>query len=219
MADAGNIQQPSQADGLCSWTISTRPSDTAGSPPFARQQGTATAYPPQQAENGKTAGSAAASRKGPKVESGVIIEGVENCLVKFSRCCTPIPGDDIIGFVTKGYGVSIHRKDCPNVRALDKTHDKGRWIKVYWAEETNDRYETSIEISAKDRPDLVVDIMTALSSMKVPVSALNARRYVDGYDSISVAIDIKDLDQLKLVAAKLNHLSGVVQVTRKGFDS
>jgi guanosine-3',5'-bis(diphosphate) 3'-pyrophosphohydrolase len=161
-----------------------------------------------------------AKPKRPKrTESGVIVEGVENCLVKFSRCCTPIPGDDIIGFVTKGYGVSIHRKDCPNVRALDKTHDKGRWIKVYWAEETNDRYETSIEISAKDRPDLVVDIMTALSSMKVPVSALNARRYVDGYDSISVAIDIKDLDQLKLVAAKLNHLSGVVQVTRKGFDS
>lgn len=160
-----------------------------------------------------------AKPKRPKrTESGVIVEGIENCLVKFSRCCTPIPGDDIIGFVTKGYGVSIHRKDCSNVLALGKTHDEGRWIKVYWAEETNDKYETSIEISAKDRPDLVVDIMTALSSMKVPVSAINARRFNDGYDAISIAMDIKDLDELKLVATKLNHLSGVVQVTRKSFD-
>jgi len=157
-------------------------------------------------------------KKPKRTESGVIVEGVENCLVKFSRCCTPIPGDDIIGFVTKGYGVSIHRKDCSNVQALNKAYDEGRWITVYWAEETNDKYETSIEISAKDRPDLVVDIMTALSSMKVSVSALNARRFVDGYDAISIAMDIKDLNQLKLVATKLNHLSGVVQVTRKSFD-
>jgi GTP pyrophosphokinase len=157
-------------------------------------------------------------KKPKRTESGVIVEGVENCLVKFSRCCTPVPGDDIIGFVTKGYGVSIHRKDCANVEALGKAYDEGRWITVYWADETNDKYETSIEIAAKDRPDLVVDIMTLLSSLKITVSSLNARRFVDGYDAISIAMEVKDLNQLKTVSTKLNHLQNVVQVTRKSFE-
>lgn len=157
-------------------------------------------------------------KKPRRSESGVIVEGVENCLIKFSRCCAPIPGDDIIGFVTKGFGVSVHRKDCVNVESLGKAHDEGRWIKVYWADETKDRYETGIEISAKDRSDLIVDIMTALSTMKIPVGSINARRFNDGYDAISIALDIRDLDQLKMVMTKINHIQGVVQVARKSID-
>jgi GTP pyrophosphokinase len=114
--------------------------------------------------------------------------------------------------------VSIHRKDCANVEALGKAYDEGRWISVYWADETNDKYETSIEIAAKDRPDLVIDIMTLLSSLKITVSSLNARRFVDGYDAISIAMEVKDLNQLKTVSTKLNHLQNVVQVTRKSFE-
>ncbi|MGI6577264.1 MAG: RelA/SpoT family protein [Eubacteriales bacterium] len=158
------------------------------------------------------------TRKPKRTESGVIVEGVDNCLVKFSRCCTPVPGDNIIGFVTKGYGVSIHRTDCTNVQALEKANDQRRWINVYWAEEANERYETNILLTAKDRAQLVVDIMTTLTTMKIPVTGLNARRFKDGNDAISISIEVKDLDQLKAVTRKLHHIQGVEQVTRKSFE-
>ncbi|MDR1117078.1 MAG: bifunctional (p)ppGpp synthetase/guanosine-3',5'-bis(diphosphate) 3'-pyrophosphohydrolase [Oscillospiraceae bacterium] len=158
-------------------------------------------------------------KKPKRSESGVIVEGIDNCLVKFSRCCTPVPGDDIIGFVTRGYGVSIHCKDCQNVSALERAHDEGRWLKVYWAEETGDKYETSIELSAKDRPDLVVDIMTALSAMHISVNLLNARRFSDGYNVVNMAFDVKDIEQLRLALTRLARINGVVRVSRKSYDN
>lgn len=158
------------------------------------------------------------TRKPKRSESGVIVEGIDNCLVKFSRCCTPVPGDDIIGFVTKGYGVSVHRSDCTNVQALEKANDQRRWIDVYWAEQADEKYETDIVLTAKDRAQLVVDIMTALTTMKIPVTSINARRYKNGTDAINISVEVKDLDQLKAVTRKLNHIQGVEQVTRKSFD-
>lgn len=157
-------------------------------------------------------------KKPNRSESGVIVEGIENCLIKFSRCCSPIPGDEIVGFVTKGFGVSVHRKDCANVTSLGRAHDEGRWLHVFWADETKEKYETGIEISAKDRPDLVVDIMAALSALKIPIGAINARRFNDGYDAINMVLDVKDVDQLRVAMTKINHLHGVVQVTRKSIE-
>ena len=99
------------------------------------------------------------AKKLSKPVQGVLVEGLDNCLIKFSRCCTPVPGDEIIGFITRGQGVSIHRKDCPNY--LQRSRDaqnEGRWIRVAWAAEISESYVTSISIASKDRSGLVMDI-------------------------------------------------------------
>ena len=91
--------------------------------------------------------------------SGVIVEDIGSCMIKFSRCCTPVPGDEIIGFIsTKGYGVSVHRKDCPNARAALDPAQKGRWVKVTWAEAPDVMFSTSLEIEADDRDGLMLDV-------------------------------------------------------------
>lgn len=159
-----------------------------------------------------------APKRPRRTESGVIVEGIDNCLVKFAKCCSPVPGDNIIGFVTRGYGVSVHRTDCNNVRALEKTNDKRRWINVYWTEETNEKYETSLVLTALDREDLVVDIMTALSTVKVPVSGLSARRFSNGYDAINISIEVKSVEQLSDITKRLKNIRGVEQITRKSYD-
>ena len=162
---------------------------------------------------------AAEPKKRPRrTESGVVVEGVENCMVKFSRCCTPVPGDEIVGFVTRGYGVSVHRRDCQNVAALMGEHERGRWINVYWAEEPGEHFTTGLELSARDRNNLVVDVMNVLSVQHVVVTSMNARRLEDGFSAINLAIEVKDLAMLKLVMGKLNNIQGIIQVTRKSFD-
>ena len=153
-----------------------------------------------------------------KTESGVVVEGVENCLVKFSRCCMPVPGDEIIGFVTRGYGVSIHRTDCQNVETLGRAHERGRWINVYWAEEPGERFTTGLELSARDRQNLIVDVMNALAVQHVQVVSMTARRLEDGFSAINLAVEVKDLAMLKLIMAKLNNIQGVIQTTRKSFE-
>ena len=100
-----------------------------------------------------------------------MVEGLTNCLVKFSKCCTPVPGDDIVGFITRGYGVSVHRADCPNAARPPKPDEAGRWIKVSWGSDTKESYRTALEIIAKDRINLIMDVSTALSSTKTHVSS------------------------------------------------
>ena len=97
-------------------------------------------------------------------EQGIIVEGLSNCLVKFSKCCTPVPGDDIVGFITRGYGVSVHRADCPNASEEKRKEQPGRWIHVSWGTDTNDSYPTTIEAVCKDRLNLLLDISSALST-------------------------------------------------------
>ena len=149
-------------------------------------------------------------------ENGVVVEGVDNCLVKFARCCTPVPGDDIIGFVTRGYGVSVHRKDCRNAESLSR--EAGRMVKVYWEQMPDERYVTGLELSARDRANLLVDVMTALTSLKVTVVSINARVLGDGYDAVNLVVQIADTNELKTIMTKLGNIQGVVQVTRKGYE-
>ena len=102
--------------------------------------------------------------KAVKSEQGIIVEGLDNCLVKFSKCCTPVPGDDIVGFITRGYGVSVHRADCPNASEEKRKEQPDRWIHVSWGTDTNDSYPTTIEAVCKDRLNLLLDISSALST-------------------------------------------------------
>ena len=150
-----------------------------------------------------------------KGEHGIIVEGLSNCLVKFSKCCSPVPGDDIVGFITRGYGVSVHRSDCPNVlRSRDNPAEAGRWIRVSWADKTSESYHTMLQVVAKDRISLIVDVSTVLSSTKTRVLSLNARSTPDGFGLLDLGIEVSDRDQLKTVMNRLEQIQGVMKVTR-----
>ena len=150
-----------------------------------------------------------------KGEQGIVVEGLTNCLVKFSKCCTPVPGDDIVGFITRGYGISVHRADCPNADpARRKPEEAGRWIKVSWGSDTRESYRTSLEITAKDRINFIMDVSTVLSSTKTHVSSMNARSTPDGFVLLSLDIDVHDGAQLQTVMRRLEQISGVMRVTR-----
>ena len=148
-------------------------------------------------------------------DSGIIVEGLGNCLVKFAKCCTPVPGDPVIGFITRGYGVSVHRLDCPNAQPeRRKAEEAARWVKVSWVESKLPNYKTSLELGAKDRDNLTLDVAMALSTAQVKVSALSARALPDGHASISIVMEVKDRDELEGVINKLNNIQGVYHVAR-----
>ena len=148
-------------------------------------------------------------------DSGIIVEGLGNCMVKFAKCCTPVPGDPVIGFITRGYGVSVHRRDCPNVAiSQSKPEEADRWINVTWAEESLPTYKTALELSAKDRSGLTLDLAMALSSAQVKVSSLSARSLPDGHAAVNLVVEVKDLKELNGVINKLNNIQGVYYVAR-----
>ena len=149
-----------------------------------------------------------------KSEKGIIVEGLSNCLVKFSKCCSPVPGDEITGFITRGYGVSVHRKDCPNADTERNPSEQGRWIKVTWSDDCYDSYNTSLEVICKDRPNLLVDISTALSTCKVNVSSMNVHSTADGFAIFYITISVTDAKQLGQVMRKIHQISSVMKVNR-----
>ena len=148
-------------------------------------------------------------------EQGIVVEGLDNCLVKFSKCCTPVPGDEIVGFITRGYGVSVHRRDCPNAAPeRRRPEEAGRWIKVSWGTNTRESYRTALQVVAKDRLSLIMDVSTALAAIKTRVSSLNARSTPDGFTLITMDADVSDREQLRGVIRRLEQISGVMRVTR-----
>ncbi len=155
------------------------------------------------------------AKKSQSSNSGVIVPGVENCLVKFARCCTPIPGDSIIGFITRGYGVSVHRSDCQNVTsAMKDAEDLNRWIRVFWADDIKENFQTSLQLSAKDRSGLIMDIAGVLNNLKLPVLQMDARRLGDGYAIINIVLNINGKEQLEFVMNKLHSVPGIIDVKR-----
>lgn len=152
-----------------------------------------------------------------KASGGVIVEGMENCLVKFSRCCNPLPYDPIVGFITRGYGVSIHRADCINVKnASQDEENRGRWVNVWWADSVPTSFEVTLNIYAKDRFGLLSDITMTLSGLQMMIHSINARQMKDNIANISLTLDIKDISHLDLILKKLRAIEGVMQVTRGG---
>ena len=157
------------------------------------------------------------AQKQGKAVHGILVEGLSNCLVKFSRCCTPVPGDDIVGFITRGQGVSIHRCDCENYhQRLRQPENAGRWVNVSWAREITDSYVTTIIISAKDRPALIMDIATVLNSLNAKVRNLSARDNTAGVGICTITLEVKNANELKYIMARLTSIPGVIQVARNG---
>ena len=155
-----------------------------------------------------------AAKQNRHAVNGVIVEDIDSCMIKFAKCCTPVPGDSIVGFITKGFGVSIHRADCPNASEEKRKEQPGRWIHVSWGTDTNDSYPTTIEAVCKDRLNLLLDISSALSTTKTFVLGLNTRSTEDGFAIIRIEIQIKDGAQLSTLMNKLHQISGVLRVNR-----
>jgi guanosine-3',5'-bis(diphosphate) 3'-pyrophosphohydrolase len=151
-------------------------------------------------------------RKPAKASSGVIVEGLDGCLVKFAKCCNPVPGDDIIGFITRGFGVSIHKKDCVNVVNADTTSN--RWVHTEWAGTVKETFKASVDIIGGDRQGILADVSVALSNMRVPIHTLMAREGKDGHSHIQVTIGISDLEQLRGIMSSLRKIEGVITVQR-----
>lgn len=158
----------------------------------------------------------APAKAAPKrTEAGVIVDGMDNCLIKISRCCNPLPGDDIIGFITRGYGVSIHKRSCTNVpRNPAEAAEPERWVPVHWAGEVKEEFKSTLEIVAEDRSGLLADITQQLFNMRLFIHSLNSRETKDGTAVITATITINGLDHLKSVADRLKNISGIISVRR-----
>ena len=148
-------------------------------------------------------------------DSGIIVEGLGNCLVKFAKCCTPVPGDPVVGFITRGYGVSVHRMDCPNAAPERRNpEEEARWVRVTWLEDSLPNYETALELFAKDRDGLALDVTMALSTAKVKVKAISARSTDEGDANINVVLEVKDRSELTSVINRLHQIQSVYLVKR-----
>ncbi len=149
-----------------------------------------------------------------KAVQGVLVEGLDNCLIKFSRCCTPVPGDPIIGFITRGLGVSIHRKDCVNYR---RDEGSGRWITVSWADNITDSYAADLYITADERGGLVMDVATILNSLNAKVRGLNARDVGKGVSTVVISLEVKDAKEVQTIINRLQTVRGVREINRGGL--
>ena len=152
-------------------------------------------------------------RKTKPSSNGIIVKGIDNCLVKLSKCCNPLPGDEIIGYITKGRGVSVHRKDCVNVKDLLK--EENRIIDVSWVEEKQASYNVDIEISANDRCGLLADITKALSTAKANIVGINAKTGKDRIAIIELTLETKNIDELNSILKAVRKVDSVYEVTRK----
>lgn len=155
------------------------------------------------------------AKKHNKVSSGVEIEGMDDCLIKFSKCCNPLPGDDIIGFITRGYGVSIHKKTCPNVpNDIASCPEPERWVKARWIGKINDSFQSTLEIVATDRTGLLADVTIQLSQMHIFIRSLTSREAKNGNAVVTATIDTNGIDHLKGIMTHLGNINGIISVTR-----
>ncbi len=146
---------------------------------------------------------------------GVIIEGIDNCLVKLSKCCAPLPGDSIIGFITRGHGVSVHKRDCTNVpEDLATCEEPERWIKAYWADSGSTNFTSTLQITALNRDGLLAEVTNTLFNMHVALHAVNARLIKGGNCVITVTVSTSSVEHLKSILGRLQKLSGVYTIER-----
>ncbi len=156
----------------------------------------------------------AISRAPKQSTSGVIVEDIDNCMIKFARCCTPVPGDDIVGFITKGFGVSVHRRDCPNAHGAASPENSGRWVKVTWADTPLETFSTSFTLDCQDRDGLALDVAMAITALKLKCSELSARSDHKGSCLISITVEVRDVAALNTVKNRLAGIRGVRRVHR-----
>jgi len=159
--------------------------------------------------------------KNLKSNSGIVVDGADGCLVKFAKCCNPLPGDDVIGFITKGYGISIHKSDCPNViTGMTVVENRDRWVEAHWeneSESSSDFYEAQLKIFVVDRIGIIADITVALSDMKVFILQINTVKNQADRSTVNLKISCKNVAHYHSIVSRLKSLDGVIDVSR-GFS-
>ena len=153
---------------------------------------------------------------------GIVVDGEDGCLVKFAKCCNPLPGDEVIGFITRGYGISVHKMDCPNVKVSRANPENAeRWVSAHWEESKNDTaqdmYEAQINVHAFDRLGLVADVSVALSDMKVFLLQIHTTKSNSDRALISLTISCKNVEHYRSIVSRLRSIDGVIDVVR-GFS-
>ena len=144
---------------------------------------------------------------------GITVKGLSNIMIRFAKCCNPVPGDDIIGYITKGRGVSVHRKDCLNVKELED-NEETRIVEVSWGVSKGTAYTAELQVEAEDRMGLLAEVMLILSEAKISVNAVNAKTLKGNLTVTNIKIKIDSIDQLKDLMKKLRKLKGVLDVYR-----
>ena len=142
--------------------------------------------------------------------NGVIVEDIDSCLIKFAKCCTPVPGDAIAGFITKGFGVSVHRADCPNAANRHEQPQASRWVRVRWANQENQPFETTLELDCITRDGLLLDVATVMSTSRVRLKELNGKDLPGGKSVFTVRFEVKNVDELEAIRTKLLNIRDVV---------
>ena len=141
--------------------------------------------------------------------NGVIVEDIDSCMIKFAKCCTPVPGDAIVGFITKGFGVSIHRADCPNAANRDDPKQAARWGRGRWATQEEQPFETTLELDCITRDGLVLDVATVMTTARVRVKELNAKDLPGGRSAITIRFEVKNVAELETIRKKLLNIRDV----------
>ena len=146
---------------------------------------------------------------------GVIVENMDNCLVKFARCCNPVPGDEIIGFITRGFGVSVHKRDCVNVPLhIEEAPEPDRWVAVKWEDSVKSEFKATLQIQASDRQGLLMDVTSQLAAIHVSIHDFHAREAREGMAVLSVTVGVSSVEHLQTVIARLSKIPGVQHVER-----
>ena len=155
-------------------------------------------------------------QKRVKSSEGVVVEGIDNCLVKFAHCCNPLPGDDIIGFITRGHGVSIHSRTCTNVpKDIELSSEPYRWLNAYWDKAVKEEYNANLLIKGFDRIGLLADISVMLSNIRVLITNISSRSLKDGTFIMTCTIFVDGIEHLRSVISKIEKVDGVLTVERK----
>ena len=164
-----------------------------------------------------------ANTKRLRTSSGIIIDGERGCQVKFAKCCNPLPGDKIVGFITRGFGVSVHKADCPNVTLSRSEDNLSRWVKAEWdapatqGTQAQETYEAMIQIVVEDGIGVIASISVALADMKVSITAINTQLQKDGTMLVNLSVGCKNTAHYESIVSKLRSIKSVVSVAR-GFS-
>ena len=142
--------------------------------------------------------------------NGIIVEDIESCMIKFAKCCTPVPGDAIAGFITKGFGVSVHRADCPNAAHRTDPRQAARWVRVRWANQEEQPFETTLELDCITRDGLLLDVATVMTTARVRLKELNGRDLPSGHSVFTVRFEVKNVAELETIRKKLLNIRDVV---------
>ena len=173
---------------------------------------------PAQAQSEPEPSTMTTAKKMVRSPEGILIEGIDNCLIKFSRCCDPLPGDEIIGFITRGHGVSIHTRGCTNVpKDISKCAEPERWINARWDTKVSDSYRVTLCVTCINRVGMLADLSGQLANMHVMIHSIFTKETKDGRSAIYLTITVNSAEHLRSVGEKLKKIKGVLEVERSGL--